>query len=695
MFAPSVLDPARGPTLDPAPDPTARGLTPAQQAAVAHDGGHLLVVAGAGTGKTTTLAARVARIVADGTPPERILLLTFSRRAAAELLRRAGQLCGADVAGRAWGGTFHAVANRLLRLHGRALGLDPSFTVLDQADAADLLALCRAELDAHDRPGARPATRAARKDTMAAILSRCVNTSTSLTEVLDRHFPWCRPERDALRSTFEAYTARKRAAQVLDYDDLLLCWGALLRIPDVAPRLAARFDHVLVDEFQDTNALQADLCEGMTGTGARLTAVGDDAQAIYSFRAATVRNILDFPARFGADVVVLEDNHRSTPEVLAAANAVLAEAPAAERHEKVLRTTRPSGPRPALVSCADEAHQSAEVCARILERLERGTRLLDQCVLVRTGHHSALLELELAARRIPYAKYGGLRFLEAAHVKDLVAALRVVENQRDELAWFRILGLVDGVGPATARRQAAAATAGTLPTVAPDLVAALGDARALAGAGGDDHRPGAAVERVRVWLDPILDRRYGNATARFGDLDALQQAAAGAPSLSRFLAELTLDPPAATGDLAGPPHLDDDYLTISTIHSAKGGEWSVVHVLSLVDGDLPSDLATGDAAQVAEERRLLYVALTRAKDELHCYAPLRMHHHRRSGGVRGDAHGYAPLSRFLTPAVLATMSREGVAADPMPDDGSPDADAGPAGGRGLAEVDSLIGSLLA
>jgi DNA helicase-2/ATP-dependent DNA helicase PcrA len=683
------------PTTGTASGPASGSLTEAQRRAVEHDGGHLLVVAGAGTGKTTTLAARVARLVAQGTPPERILLLTFSRRAAAELLRRAGQLCGADVAGRAWGGTFHAVANRLLRLHGRSLGLDPSFTVLDQADAADLLALCRTELDAHDRPGARPATRAARKDTMAAILSRCVNTTTPLTEVLARHFPWCKEERDPLRATFEAYTGRKRAAQVLDYDDLLLCWGALLRIPDVAQRIASRFDHVLVDEYQDTNTLQADLCEGMTSAGAVLTAVGDDAQAIYSFRAATVRNILEFPTRFSADVVVLEDNHRSTPEVLAVANAVLAEAPAGERHEKVLRTTRPGGPRPALVACADEAHQAAEVCARILERHERGTRLLDQCVLVRTGHHSALLELELAARRIPFTKYGGLRFLEAAHVKDLVAALRLVENPRDELAWFRVLGLVDGVGPATARREAAAATGGAVPTVAPELTVALADARALAGAGGDDQRPGAAVERVRVWLDPIVDRRYGGAHVRLDDLDALQRSAAAAPSLSRFLVELTLDPPSSTGDLAGPPHLDDDYITISTIHSAKGGEWGVVHLLSVVDGDLPSDLATGDAAQVEEERRLLYVAMTRAKDELHCYAPLRMHHHRRAGGVRSDAHGYAPLSRFLSPAVLATMSREGVPSDPLPADGPADPAAPRGSNPGLAEVDALIGSLLA
>jgi DNA helicase-2/ATP-dependent DNA helicase PcrA len=651
-------------------------LTEAQRGAVAHDGGHLVIVAGAGTGKTTTLAARLARLVADGTPPERVLLLTFTRRAAAELLRRAGQLCGVDVAGRAWGGTFHAMANRLLRLHGRSLGLDPSFTVLDQADTADLLALCRAELDAHE--ATPPATRRrARKETLAAILSRVINTATPLSEVLPRHFPWVDDDREELKATFAAYGARKRSSQVLDYDDLLLHWQALLDVPAVASAVRSRFDHVLVDEYQDTNALQADLLAVLCppdGSGPTLTVVGDDAQAIYGFRAATVRNILEFPERFGAATLLLEDNHRSTPEVLATANAVLAAAPPGTTFRKVLRTTRAPGPRPQLVACADEAHQSAEVCTRLLLAHERGIPLREQAVLFRTGHHSALLELELVARNIPFVKYGGLRFLEAAHVKDLMALCRVVENQRDELAWFRVLGLIDGVGPATARRLAAAAAVegATAPDRCPELAGAIADARALDG-------PGPAVERLRLWLDPIVEQRYPSPGPRIADLDTLGRAAAAAPSLERFLVELTLDPPASTGDLAGAPSLDDDVLTLSTIHSAKGGEWRRVHVLSVVDGNLPSDLATGDADQVEEERRLLYVAVTRARDELHIYAPLRMHHHRRSGGSRSDAHGWAPKSRFLDDGVLATVDRVGDVFDPpMP----------------IAAVDHLVAALL-
>ena len=624
-------------------------LTAEQSAAVRHDRSHLLIVAGAGSGKTTTLAARLAHLVERGIAPERILLLTFSRRAASELLRRADDRCGHDVARRTWGGTFHAIANRLLRRHGSALSLDPGFTVLDAADTGDLLQLARSELLAHEGSGPHDHRRA-KKDTMAAILSRVVNTATSLSTVLQRDYPWCADEQAELKATYESYVARKRTAQVLDYDDLLLCWHALLQSP-VAGVLHAQFDHVLVDEYQDTNALQADILERYADGGATITAVGDDAQAIYGFRNATPRNILDFPARFTADVVLLEQNHRSTPALLATTNAVIAEA--AERHAKVLWSARPDGPRPTLVSCADEGAQSAAVCARILEQHERGVPLRAQAVLFRAAHHSDLLELELTARRIPFVKYGGLRFLEAAHVKDLVCALRLVVNPRDELAWFRVLQLLDGVGPATARRLAPrgeSLDADELPPPGADLLAALREARTLP--------PGVAVERVRAWLDDVVARRYTNASARTNDLDQLTIAASAAPSLERFLAELVLDPPVSTGELAGPPHLDDDWLVLSTIHSAKGGEWDAVHVLHAADGCIPSDMATGDAAQVEEERRLLYVALTRARDRLWCYFPLR-YHHAMGRGRLDDRHSYAQPSRFLTDAVLATVDREG------------------------------------
>ncbi|MEY2404598.1 MAG: ATP-dependent helicase UvrD/PcrA, partial [Acidimicrobiaceae bacterium] len=469
-----------------------------------------------------------------------------------------------------------------------------------------------------------------------------------------------------------------RRDQVLDYDDLLLQWWALLRSPAVRGLLAEQVDHVLVDEVQDTNPLQADLLEELAGLGATLTAVGDDAQAIYGFRNATPRNILEFPERFGAEMVVLDRNHRSTPSILATTNAVIAEA--AHRHEKVLWSTRGDGPQPAFVLCSDEGAQSAAVCARILEQHERGIALRSQAVLFRAAHHSDLLELELGARRIPYVKFGGLRFLEAAHVKDLVCALRLVINPNDELAWFRVLQLIDGIGPSTARKLAPLGGAIDAPGT-DDLLRALDDARRLANHEG----PSAAIERLRVWLEPIIERQHANAAARIADLDALCVAAAAAPSLERFLTELVLDPPSSTGELAGPPHLDDDWLTLSTIHSAKGGEWDAVHVIHLADGSLPSDMATGNDEEIEEERRLLYVAMTRARDRLWCYLPLRYH----TGVGRAwwsDRHSYAQRSRFLTDAVVATMDREGdpiVLADERPIDRAP-----------LAEVDSLVASLL-
>ncbi|MGQ0679401.1 MAG: ATP-dependent helicase [Actinomycetota bacterium] len=669
-------------------------LTSEQKAAAAHCGGNLLIVAGAGTGKTTTLTARLAYLIGTGVPPERILMLTFSRRAAAELLHRAEQLAG-DRTARAWGGTFHAIANRLLRRHGRILGLEPSFTLLDQADTADMLALVRKDPGTEggsESPGSA-FRRRARKQTLATILSRCVNTGTPLSQVLRTHYPWCAEEREEIKLAFAAYVARKRAESVLDYDDLLLCWGALLRTPDVAVILQRQFDHILVDEYQDTNPLQADLLHGMAGGGACITAVGDDAQAIYSFRAASHRNIMEFPTRFNASIVTLERNHRSTPALLCSTNALIAEA--SHRHPKRLWSKRDDKGLPALVRCDDEADQARQVCVRILQHHERGTSLMAQAVLVRAAHHSDLLELELTARKVPFVKYGGLRFLESAHVKDLVCLLRLVENPKDELAWFRVLQLVESIGPAGARRLTAAlhACAAPLAAISDGLAGASKEAAeqcrvlglTLQEAASPVVSPCEAIERVRVWLDPKLKGRYQNVTARLADLDQLMRAAQRTSSLRQFLADLALDPPSSTSDLAGPPHLDEDYLTISTIHSAKGCEWDVVHVIHATDGYIPSDLATGDAEMIEEERRLLYVAMTRARDHLYIYAPLRYHFRPRA---RDDSHGLGQLTRFLTPAVLATLQdiSGGRSAQEEP--------AGrPAAVAGMAAVDRFVESL--
>lgn len=655
-------------------------LTDEQATAAEHRGGHLLIVAGAGTGKTTTLAARLAHLVEDGVPPEQILLLTFSRRAAVELTLRAEAVTGHRIAAATWSGTFHAMANRFLRRYGRAIGLDPSFTVLDQADACDLLALLR---DEQRRPDAA-SRRRTNKDALAAIWSRCVNTRRPLVEVLERWYPWCRDDADELRLVYAAYVERKQHHRVLDYDDLLLQWWALLRTPAVAALIGDQVRHVLVDEVQDTNALQGDLLAELAGLGAAITAVGDDAQAIYGFRAADVRNILDFPARFGADVVTLTRNHRSTPEVLAAANAVMDEA--RERHPKELRSERGSGPRPRLVTAYDEHAQAVAVCDAVLERKDAGVALRQQAVLFRTTHHSQVLQVELTVRDIPFVLYGGLRFLEAAHVKDLVCALRLVENPADDLAWFRVLQLIDGIGPTSARRLTVALRAGEVADerqVEP-LVAALAAARTPT----LREHPGAQVAEVRRWLDSKVERRHRNAAARRADLDRLEQAAGVAPSLERFLSELTLDPPASTGDLAGPPHLDDDFLTLSTVHSAKGAEWDVVHLIHLADGSFPSDLATGHPEEIEEERRLLHVAMTRARDDLWLHVPLRYHHHRQNSRGR-DSHGYAQRSRFLSPAIAA-LCDDVLAQPPSVPDVVVDLEPAPA----IAEVRDFLAGLL-
>ncbi len=632
-------------------------LNPAQRRAVVHGDGPLLIVAGAGSGKTRTLASRVAWLIHTGVPAERILLLTFTRRAADEMVRRAGALMSSRATGNVWGGTFHSIANRLLRVHGAAVGLGEGFTVLDQADGEALFGVIRSELGVADGKVRFP-----KQETIAAIYSRTVNEQEKMTKVVEERFPWCSDHVAALRDVFALYRERKREHNVVDYDDLLLYWRALLGSP-AAATVRRLFDHVLVDEFQDTNRIQADILGGLVGEVGNLTVVGDDAQAIYSFRAATIANIRGFPDEYpAATLVALEENYRSTPEILDVANAVIAES--SELYPKTLRPTRPSGPVPDLVTCFDEAAQSDFVCDTLLEHRESGIPLRDQAVLFRTGHHSDGLELELARRGIPFVKFGGLKFLEAAHIKDLLALLRILDNPEDQLAWHRALQSIPGVGPATAVRiMDTAATTGAedgvdrltafcalqMPVPADsaeplgELQAALRDVR---GEGSSEPPPAQQIDRLLPFCKMVFERNYDDAGVRLADIEHLGTLSASVESRQRFLTDLVLDPPVSTADLAGAPHLDDDYLILSTIHSAKGGEWRAVFVIHAADGNLPSDMALGEPGGLEEERRLMYVALTRAKDHLHVSFPQRFYH-RRFGG--DDAHSYAPLSRFLTP----------------------------------------------
>ncbi len=639
-------------------------LNPEQRAAAEHDGNHLLVLAGAGTGKTTTLCARVAWLVEAGISPERILLLTFSRRAARQMLGRAAALMGAHPgagARRITGGTFHAVGHRFVRADAAALGLAADFGLLDGGDAADLIDLVRQEQGHADTGRRFP-----RKHTLADVYSRTVNAQRPVRDVIDEAFPWCAEHGDAMAGLFRAYTARKRALGVLDLDDLLIFWRALARDPQAGARLAAGFDHVLVDEYQDVNELQVEVVAALADHGATVTAVGDDFQAIYGFRSASVQHILGFADRFpGADTVLLERNYRAAQPLLDLANAVAAEAE--EGFAKNLRASRDGGERPQLVFCRDQTQEAAEVCDRVLAARERGMLLREQAVLARTGHDTDLLELELSRRRIPFVKYGGMRYLEAAHVKDYLALLRLTDRVTDEMSWFRLLMLLEGVGPARARRALDELIAGGLlsATQLPERWAAArvhlptsaqeqGDALAAALAAGPD------AERLRDALAPIVRAHYPDGAVRVQDLDALCGLAGTARDLRTFVAELLIDPPAASADLAGPPHKDDDWLVLSTVHSAKGLEWQAVHLIAAYDGNFPADMAAGAKESVAEERRLLYVALTRPRRSLTVYVP-RRYYFRKD---RGDGHGYGKASRFLSAASQACCDVVHLADDP-------------------------------
>jgi DNA helicase-2/ATP-dependent DNA helicase PcrA len=678
-------------------------LNPEQRAAATHgerdaEGrftcGPLLVIAGAGTGKTATLAHRVAHLVVEGVDPARILLLTFSRRAAQEMTRRAERLAARALAQRAaaargaagapapesdgprlrlpWAGTFHAIGARLLREHAAQVGLDPRFGILDRGDAADLLDVVRHErgLSAKDR-------RFPRKETCLAIYSHRVNTGRPLDAVIREVHPWCAEWADELAALFRDYVARKQADGVLDYDDLLLWWDAAMSDAALAAEVSARFDHVLVDEYQDTNALQARILRALRPDGRGLAVVGDDAQSIYSFRAADVGNILDFPAQFEppARRVSLETNYRSVQPVLDAAGALIAEG--RRQYPKTLRAVRAGGETPALVTVADEREQVDWVVAQVLARREEGVPMKRQAVLFRSSHHSDLLEVELTRRNIPYVKHGGLKFLESTHVKDVLAVLRWADNPRHGVAAFRALQLMPGMGPAGARRA--------LEHVAREGGALAALAAFAPPAGAREHWPGFAalmtaladpatpwagqLEAVRDWYRPLLERRHDDASVRAADLDMLAAVAARSGGRERFLTELALDPPSASGDLAGEPLKDEDWLVLSTVHSAKGQEWDAVYVIDVTDGNFPNEYHTGSEEGVDEERRLLYVAMTRARDTLQLIEPLR--HAVVQQPRLGAAYVHAARSRFMTRPVLARLRRIGPPPAPAPGAATP------------------------
>ena len=648
-------------------------LNAQQLAAVQHGTGEqagdtrpLLVIAGAGSGKTSTLAHRVADLIRHGADPQRMMLLTFSRRAAQEMERRvAGVLQKAlglpatqTLPSLPWSGTFHSIGARLLREYAGRIGLEESFTIHDRGDAEDLMGMVR-----HDIGLSETKNRFPLKGTCLGIYSRVLNTRDPLERVLQEIYPWCSQWESELKQLFGAYAEAKQQQNVLDYDDLLLFWAEMMAEPQLAQEVGERFDHLLVDEYQDTNRLQSEIILAMKPTGQGVTVVGDDAQSIYSFRGATVRNILDFPHQFTqpARVVTLDRNYRSTQPILDASNAVIAAA--RERHAKNLWTDKASSHRAQLLLVPDEAGQARWVADQVLREREAGCTLKSQAVLFRTSTHSAALELELARRNIPFVKFGGLKFLEAAHVKDVLAVLRFAQNPRGRMAGFRVTQLIPGIGQATATRlldamAEAAEPVQTLQQFDPPAQAREEWSRFVQ-LYVQLRDPGVAwpadLELAKAWYLPQLERIHDDAQVRKLDVDQLVRLAAGYASRERFLTELTLDPPQATSDQSGVPHRDEDYLVLSTIHSAKGQEWKAVHVLNVVDGCIPSDMATGTAEELEEERRLLYVAMTRAKEHLHLIVPHRFHVTQQAGG--GDRHVYAGRSRFITETMAEQFER--------------------------------------
>jgi DNA helicase II / ATP-dependent DNA helicase PcrA len=633
--------------------------------------GPLLIVAGAGTGKTNTLAHRVAHLAMSGVDPARILMLTFTRRAAVEMKRRANEIMreafNDKLGGKAqaisqrltWAGTFHSIGNRLLRHYAKHVGLDPAFTVLDRSDAADLIDTVRTEMGFSGKGQRFP-----RKDTCYGIYSYRVNTQKSLKETLESQYSWCASHEEDIGKLLRGYVERKAQLRVLDFDDLLLYWHAMMSEERIAKSVSQHFDHILVDEYQDTNKLQGDILQALRPDGQGVTVVGDDAQAIYSFRAAAVENILGFPDRFRpkAEVVTLAQNFRSSQSILDSANALMADAP--RQYRKHLLSMRGQGPRPKMVTVDDLPTQAEFIATRVLASREAGVALKRQAVLFRSGSHSDTLEVELQKRKIPFVKYGGLKFLEAAHVKDLLAILRWVDNPRNTLAAFRVLQFLPGMGPANAKKALDHFVASNHLFSSFEKFEPPNDARIawkkfneIFGMLAEPNREWRGqIALAREFYKPHMERMYEHVHTRIGDLDQLELLSSQYQTRERFVTELTLDPPQATGDLSGQALADEDYLVISTIHSAKGMEWDHVYILNVVDGSFPSEFSTGKAELIEEERRLLYVAMTRARNELTCVVPLRFQI--TSQPKTSDGHVYGARSRFLTEKVVKCFDEQ-------------------------------------
>jgi len=629
-------------------------LNPQQLEAATTLDGPVLVVAGAGSGKTRTLVYRVARLVESGVPAGAILLLTFTRKAAEEMLRRASALVGGNCAQVA-GGTFHSFAHLTLRRYGRMVGLDSGFTILDRSDSEDVVNLLRAEMGLD-----RKEKRFPRKQALAELYSMAVNKQTALVDLVAHEYPHLYEQLDPIVALHGRYLEYKSRRQLVDYDDLLVKLRDALADIALAERLGHQYRYVMVDEYQDTNVLQADIVRRLAGAHDNVMVVGDDAQSIYAFRGADVRNIMEFPRLFpGTTIITLDQNYRSTQPILDLANAIINRAP--EKYTKNLFTVRGAGDRPALVQARDEPEQSHFVAQRILELREEGVPLSEIAVLFRSSFHSFDLEIALSRHDIPFVKRGGFRFVESAHVKDVLAHLRVVANPDDAVSWHRILLLLEGVGPKRVQELLGRIAGVTRPwetlAAAPARVAApgrtgtrshgksAGEVQHLAqllGEVASAGTPGEQLGLILAYYAPVLRRLHPeDYPKRERDLEQFAAIAERYRSTTSLLADMALEPPSdsVAGVLAGDGD-DEGMLTLSTIHSAKGLEWNTVFVLWAADGRFPSMYGVQDDADIEEERRLMYVAVTRAKDRLYLTYPVEIYD-------RGLGLVFAKPSRFV------------------------------------------------
>jgi len=640
-------------------------LNPQQQSAVKYgvrtdtsdSSPPLLVLAGAGTGKTAMLANKTAELLLNKVDPNRILLMTFARRAANELSSRANRIVeqvqkknsSIQTGKLSWVGTFHSIANRLLRTHASSLGLDQDFVIMDSGDAADLIDLIRHELKFSSTTKRFP-----KKKTCLDIYSRCLNSQVPLSEVLEKHFPYCNEWETELTQLFARYTKAKIDQVALDYDDLLLYTYHMSQIPEIAKKIRSQFSYVLVDEYQDTNVLQAGILTGFFPDGDGLTVVGDDAQSIYGFRSATVDNILNFPDLFSpkAKIISLTQNYRSHQKILDLSNALLKDG--TEGYKVALFSDKKTGMKPKLVTVENDAMQAEYIVENVLEAREQGVDLKKQAVLFRSSYHSDRLEVELTRRNIPFVKHGGLKFLEAAHVKDLISIVRWADNPKYRISAFRILKLLPGVGPKIADKifnyleihsfKFDCLESFSIGESAKEYFSKL--VKLLNSIHSDKIPWTDQVNQAAKFYKDLLEINYDDHFVRFGDIEQLAQISQQYSSREKFISELTLDPPSSSGDLTGAAHIDDDFLILSTVHSAKGQEWNNVHILNVADGNFPNEYSTGNPREIEEERRLLNVAITRAKSELHMIQPIRYWVPEQP--KFGDRHVYGAKSRFLT-----------------------------------------------